>query len=50
MSIATMTDREMSQLPVQGVDDLLARLPQYWTMCIASKRNSGKSHRDCSHL
>ena len=44
MSIATMSDREMSELPVQGVDDLLARLPQYWTMCIASKRNSGKSY------
>lgn len=36
--------REMSNLPVDTVDDLIERLPKYFTMCFASKRNSGKTY------
>ena len=38
-----MSDRELGELPVESVDTLLERLPKYFTMCICSKRNSGKS-------
>ena len=34
---------ELSDLPVDTVETLLERLPEYFTMCLASKRNSGKT-------
>ena len=40
---AVMSDRELSELPAEGVDALIDRLPKYFTMCLASKRNSGKT-------
>jgi len=40
MSVGDMSDRELSELPVDTVDTLLERLPKYFTMCLASKRNS----------
>ena len=39
-----MSDRELSELPVDSVDTLIERLPKYFTMCLASKRNSGKTY------
>lgn len=39
-----MSDREMSDLPVDSVDEMIERLPKYFTMCLASKRNSGKTY------
>jgi len=39
-----LTDRELSELPVDSVDTLIERLPKYFTMCLASKRNSGKTY------
>ena len=39
-----MSDRELSELPAEGVDALIERLPKYFTMCLASKRNSGKTY------
>ena len=39
-----MSDRNLSELPVDSVDVLIQRLPKYFTMCLASKRNSGKTY------
>jgi len=39
-----LSDRELSELPVDSVDTLIERLPKYFTMCLASKRNSGKTY------
>ena len=39
-----MSDKELSNLPVDTVDTLIERLPKYFTMCLASKRNSGKTY------
>ena len=39
-----MSDRDLSELPVDSVDVLIERLPKYFTMCLASKRNSGKTY------
>ena len=44
MDVGSMTDKELSNLPVDAVDDLIERLPRYFTMCLASKRNSGKTY------
>ena len=44
MDVATLSDRELSELPVDSVDTLIERLPKYFTMCLASKRNSGKTY------
>jgi hypothetical protein len=44
MEVSTMSDRELGELPVDTVDTLLERLPKYFTMCLASKRNSGKTY------
>ena len=43
MDEGTLTDKHLSNLPVDSVDTLLNRLPKYFTMCLASKRNSGKT-------
>ena len=44
MEETELTDAQMSDLPVDTVDILIERLPQYFTMCLASKRNSGKTY------
>lgn len=44
MDVETLSDRELSELPVDSVDTLIERLPKYFTMCLASKRNSGKTY------
>ena len=44
MDVATLSDRELSELPVDSVDTLIERLPKYFTVCLASKRNSGKTY------
>ena len=44
MEVSTMSDRDLGELPVDTVDTLLERLPKYFTMCLASKRNSGKTY------
>ena len=44
MDVSTMTNTELGELPVDTVDTLIERLPKYFTMCLASKRNSGKTY------
>ena len=44
MDVETLSNRELSELPVDSVDTLIERLPKYFTMCLASKRNSGKTY------
>ena len=44
MDVETLSDRQFSELPVDSVDTLIERLPKYFTMCLASKRNSGKTY------
>lgn len=44
MDVSTMTNTELGELPVDTVDILIERLPKYFTMCLASKRNSGKTY------
>lgn len=36
MEETELTDAQMSDLPVDTVDRLIERLPQYFTMCLAS--------------
>ena len=43
MDVSTMSNTELGELPVDTVDTLIERLPKYFTMCLSSKRNSGKS-------
>ena len=43
MDVSTMSNTELGVLPVDTVDTLIERLPKYFTMCLSSKRNSGKS-------
>jgi hypothetical protein len=44
MDVSTMSNTELGELPVDTVDTLIERLPKYFTMCLASKRNSGKTY------
>ena len=39
-----LSDQQLGELPVDSVDTLIERLPKYFTMCLASKRNSGKTY------
>ena len=41
--VSELNESKLSDLPVGNVETLLERLPPYFTMSVASKRNSGKT-------
>jgi hypothetical protein len=44
MDVSKMSDEQLRELEPGTVDTLIEKLPKYWTMAIASKRNSGKTY------